>query len=388
MIACIIIDFILESKIKHSQSLGERLKILHAHDALCLLQHALALPKVLYICLEDSSMLSIRALKDFSPTFHFVVHNNTLNNTSWLQASLPRNHGGLGIRSAAMLVPSAFLSSAAGCSPLLPSLLPQDIVPTAHTIRQEALQVWQDSTNETPPSGRDALKQKSWDLPIVEVTFTFLVQSVDAKARARLLAAHEKESCLLSAAPVSVIGLRMDDESIRVATGLQRGSSLCVRHSCKNRGSPVDESGTHGLSYRKGQGCIPRHSGLNHLIQKALMSTQVPVTLEPCGLYRSDGRRPDGLSLIPWSHGRALVWDATCRDTYAPSYLQHSSTKAGAVVDEAAAQKCRLYAQLCTTHCFVPLLLKHQGFSTRNHYTFSGTWPLEYASKIMIHLHT
>ena len=158
---------------------------------------------------------------------------------------------------------------------LLPSLLPQDIVSTAHTIRQEALQVWQDSTNETPLLGQDALinKQKSWDLPIVEAIFTSLVQSADAKAHAHLLAAHEKESgAWLSAAPVSAIGLRMDDESIRVATGLRLGSSLCVKHSYKNCGSPVDESGTHGLNCRKSQGHIPRHCELNHLIQKALMS--------------------------------------------------------------------------------------------------------------------
>ena len=127
----------------------------------------------------------------------------------------------------------------------------------------------------------------------------------------------------------------------------------------------MDESGTHGLSCRKSQGRIPCHYGLNHLIQKALVSAQVPVTLEPRGLYRSDGRRPDSLSLIPWLHGRALVWDATCRDTYAPSYLQHSSTKAGAVADEAAAQKCCLYVQLGTTHCFVPLSFETSGVFSR-----------------------
>ena len=29
------------------------------------------------------------------------------------------------------------------------------------------------------------------------------------------------------------------------------------------------------------------------------------------GLCRSDGKRPDGLTLVPWQSGRSLVWDVT-----------------------------------------------------------------------------
>lgn len=43
--------------------------------------------------------------------------------------------------------------------------------------------------------------------------------------------------------------------------------------------------------------------------------------LEPNGISRDDGNRPGGMSLIPWKTKRALVWDATCIDTLAPSHL-------------------------------------------------------------------
>ena len=33
--------------------------------------------------------------------------------------------------------------------------------------------------------------------------------------------------------------------------------------------------------------------------------------LEPTGLCHSDGKCPDGASIMPWSCGRVLVWDAT-----------------------------------------------------------------------------
>jgi len=37
----------------------------------------------------------------------------------------------------------------------------------------------------------------------------------------------------------------------------------------------------------------------------------VPVTKEPVGLFRTDGKRPDGLTLTPWQSGKSLCWDVT-----------------------------------------------------------------------------
>jgi hypothetical protein len=38
-------------------------------------------------------------------------------------------------------------------------------------------------------------------------------------------------------------------------------------------------------------------------------------TLEPNGLSRDDGKRPDGMILVPWIKGQPLVWDVTVVDT-------------------------------------------------------------------------
>ena len=88
--------------------------------------------------------------------------------------------------------------------------------------------------------------------------------------------------------------------------------------------------------------------------------------LEPMGLFRSDGRRPDGITVIPWSRGKALVWDVTCHDSFAPSNLPFSSTKAGAVADRAASSKCRLYEELCLSYCFVPIAIESTGVFGRD----------------------
>ena len=43
--------------------------------------------------------------------------------------------------------------------------------------------------------------------------------------------------------------------------------------------------------------------------------------LEPRGLYRTDGKRPDGVTMIPWEIGKQLVWDVTVVDALGSSRL-------------------------------------------------------------------
>ena len=70
---------------------------------------------------------------------------------------------------------------------------------------------------------------------------------------------------------------------------------------------------------------------MNDIIHRTLTSAEVPSRLEPSGLHRSDGKRPDGITMISWRNGKLLVWDATSRDTFAPSYVSRATSEAGAV---------------------------------------------------------
>jgi hypothetical protein len=44
--------------------------------------------------------------------------------------------------------------------------------------------------------------------------------------------------------------------------------------------------------------------------------------LNPNGLSRDDGKRPDGMILVPWIKGQPIVWDVAIVDTLADSYLR------------------------------------------------------------------
>jgi hypothetical protein len=46
-------------------------------------------------------------------------------------------------------------------------------------------------------------------------------------------------------------------------------------------------------------------------------------------LSRDDGKRPDGMTLVPWIKGQPLVWDVTVVDTLADSYVLKTSEVSG-----------------------------------------------------------
>ncbi|KAI5639161.1 hypothetical protein NE865_08226 [Phthorimaea operculella] len=92
------------------------------------------------------------------------------------------------------------------------------------------------------------------------------------------------------------------------------------------------------------------------VIRRALVSANVP-----CGLCRSYGKRPDGLTLVPWEKGRCLIWDATCVSTYAASHLPNTTRLAGAGAATAALRKRSKYAGLLQAYEFVPFAVETSG---------------------------
>jgi len=183
----------------------------------------------------------------------------------------------------------------------------------------------------------------------------------DQAGKARLIAAAAPHSgAFLHARPCSMLGTRLDDSSLRIAVALRLGAPVCSPHTCVC-GAAVDSTGRHGLSCRKSAGRHSRHSAVNDLIKRALSSAEIPSRLEPPSLLRNDNKRPDGLSLSPWSNGRCLVWDFTCPDTLAPSHLDLAVSGSGMVASEAEYIKKSKYTNLSATYCFVPVAVETMG---------------------------
>ena len=104
-----------------------------------------------------------------------------------------------------------------------------------------------------------------------------------------------------------------------------------------------------------------RHNYINNLIYRALLQAGLPSTKKPAGFLRTDGKRPDGLTNVPWQAGKSTVWGVTVADILADSYLASTSMPAAAAAELAATRKGAKYVELSTAHYFVPLAFKSLG---------------------------
>ena len=101
---------------------------------------------------------------------------------------------------------------------------------------------------------------------------------------------------------------------------------------------------------------------MNDILWRSIKRAQILAVKEPVSLVRQDGKRPDGVTLLPWAiKGKALAWDITVPDTYAESHLQDTACRPGAAADKAAANKSSKYCDLAGTYLFFPVAIKLPG---------------------------
>src|SRR6266516_1291602 len=198
----------------------DRLKLLTAHDALILLRASFSAPKVLHT-LRSSPCAGHTALNRFDDLLKngvSMITNSYLTDLQWIQASLPVKNGGLGIRRVASLASSAFLASAASTLDLQEHIFSQSATipdPAVAALRE----LWSTTHNLPCSTALQASKQQSCDQPLLATdTAAVLAGAPDNHHRVRVLAVSAPHAGdWLYALPISNCGLRLDDETIRVA---------------------------------------------------------------------------------------------------------------------------------------------------------------------------
>ena len=135
--------------------------------------------------------------------------------------------------------------------------------------------------------------------------------------------------------------LKLSNQQLRTAIGLELGSKICEQLKC------VFEKDV-GLPCLKSAGRFSRHSNLNALKKQNTSSTHIPSVLEPRHLYRTNQKRLDGLTLVPWAVvGKQLLWDVTVVDSLAPCRIKAGSVcNPGTAAAEAEEQKHDKYKDL------------------------------------------
>jgi len=163
----------------------------------------------------------------------------------------------------------------------------------------------------------------------------------------------------LLAFPIANCGLRLDDEAVHVAVSMRLGLALCAPHSCPCGDHVDDAQGVHVMVCKKAPCRIARHQVLNDIIWRSWGSASTPATKEPSELVERDGKRPDGLILIPWQGGKSLAWDVTVVSTLAQSYVNKAAIGMGMVAELAAERKLMKYSNLTTNLIFQPIAVEN-----------------------------
>jgi hypothetical protein len=248
----------------------------------------------------------------------------------------------------------AFLGSWNYSNQLSSIILPKSISQLNDQANEETILNWRLITSMKPLEIPTAYDQKIWDEKN---------RISSDKDQARLLALKEKESgAWLHAFPSTIIGTLLDNQCFKISICLRLGIPMCVPHQC-TCGEIVDKLGHHGLSCYRSPGRRTRHEMINDLVKRALTSAEIPSIREPNGYYREDNKRPDGITLIPWLCGKPLLWDVTCTDTLAQSYIRLSSKKAGEAARLRENVKKSKYLTMETNnyYYFVPIAIETMG---------------------------
>ena len=332
-------------KIKELENINGIVKKLDVHYVFFTLKNCFSRPKLLYF-LRTSTWFNNPALlekcdKTVRDELSKVCKVN-FDDISRTQLALSAEMCGLGVSSVSILALPAFLASAFGASDFLTTIISESF---EDVLFKKALEKWLSLTNEQERSLDGT--QKNWTQPVYVKCAQDLFSRMDDK-RSKIFNAHQGNlgSQWLNIVPCKNLGLKLDDQQLRISIGLRLGANICVAHTC-HCGKRVERDNLHGLSCTKSAGRFSRHATLNSLIKQTLGSLGMPSMLEPRGLYRTDGKRPDGVTMIPWEMGKQLVWDVTVVNALAPGRLNQGSLYSPeTIATEAEARKIEKYCEL------------------------------------------
>ncbi|XP_055341049.1 uncharacterized protein LOC129590060 [Paramacrobiotus metropolitanus] len=343
----------LQQKTASLKIFTERLKLLNAHHGFYLLRNCLSIPKLMYTLRCSPCWKAPELLDDFDRHVKDALEeitNTKLDGLVYTQAMLPVAKGGLGVRRAKALAPSAFLASMHSTRQLTFRIFNGN----SEQLVNDACENWKlESECEELPLDLARVHQFVWDNAVIQKDVDVLWNNVgdDKRAEARLRAVSTKYAgAWLNALPAKVFGNFLDDQTFRISVGLWLGAKIVEQHSCARCGKEVAENGYHGLACKKCIGRRERHNGINDIILRALCNAGIESYPEPIDFLRENGKRPDGATRWKWYRGQPLVWDVTCRDTMADSYIDAPSKCAGAAAELACREKIGKYKSL-TDRC-------------------------------------
>lgn len=343
----------LFSKLEEMTKTFNLLKLLPRHHAFHVMQKCLGCPQIMSI-IRSSPCLNSCHLNNIDTKVREMLEsllNVLFTDTIWNQASLPIKLGGLGVRKMTEVALPAYLSSLASAKRA--SSLVSDS--TAYIAYQQ--EFCSKTTSDLFPSNTS---QKKLDETLCVAAQSKLLQNQNPRETSRLLSVFDKKSGdWLKVTPNSSLGLVLEDDEFRVAVCLRLGARTNSEHVCKC-GAVVDELGDHGFRCSRNNGRILRHSMLNDCVSRALQTAGIPNKLEPSTIGNADNIRPDGVTVMPFAHGKSLTWDVSCPHPMCPSHFS-TNNATGKLASSVETNKNRKYESLTPRFIFSPIVIDTMG---------------------------
>ena len=208
------IDSTLAENTKARRLMSARFTYMSAQDSLTLLRHSFSIPRLQYLLRTAPSFLS-NGLAEYDHILWKILGSVTNillkeNDPAWMQACLPVKLGGLGVRRAVQVAPSAYLASVAAMEELVSLTSPADLRALPAPSVDVAMSQWSQENTLTPPQGMSAFRQKNWDGISTAASVSALQGSSDS----------------------TTLSLRLDDTdtTLRIAVGLRLGTAIRAAH--------------------------------------------------------------------------------------------------------------------------------------------------------------
>ena len=350
--------------VERLSTMSRRLESIDAHHAFFLHRNCLSMPRLLFKlrsspCYRRCYRLHAE-LTQFDKTLRqaaSTVCTVKFDDTGWQRSTLPVAQGGLGLSSAVNVSLPAYASSLSATRQLVDQML-QDVFESSPISEVDSVaERWTELGHELITTDKKPF-QRYWSSAVHKALFHSLKAGAPPSRLARILTAAQGHSGdWITAYQIAQLGTRLDDETLRISVALRVGLNVYLAQQCRC-GATVQSDGLHPLSCRFSAGRFPRHSAINNIIKRSLDTAGLHSILEPVGLDRGDGRRPDGVTSVSFKGGKALAWDATCADSFSTSNLCSTNLNPGSASSAAEVLKRRKYSHFVTDFQFVPVAVE------------------------------
>ena len=333
-------------KLYEYKRMKDRILMLDGLPGLFLLKNAFSLPRLVHTLRSAPCHPELLAEYDvITRSTTEALRNIHLDDNSWTQAKLPNRYGGLGLRTAEDLALPVFFSSCAASISLVNDILRQ---PTNKQEDDDEVRGgWTKISSYLP-----TLTSKE-----IGTIFSALQPSPPWFPYSTSIVWHVSRRLRVLSLASGLTASKTTESSLSLTTTLSVSASLSASDSLSVFliDANVERRWTHSVLTL----CHAASAqGAFLAIRRGLSAAGIQSMLEPSGVDRGDGKRPDGITVYHYSHGRCLIWDATCVSTFASLNLIRAALAAGSVTDAAEVRKIAKYADLGRRFIFQPVAVE------------------------------